>query len=155
MKAPLFARSITDVEARASAPAMYSHETRCQKDDRIDESHDPVPSPTPTITSFETKFLREGQIGPVGASLIPALRGGSDGTESDGVPKHERAMPFVVPLVQERTLLCSVKLGNGLESFRVTCDESSLTEQSGVLAHPVRLSKSPGIGGGLLLGAAL
>ena len=155
MKAPLFTRSITDVEARASAPAVYSHETRCQKDDRIDESHDPVSSPTPTRTLFKTKFLREGQIGPVGSSLIPALRGGSDGTERDGVPKHDRAMPFVPPLIRERTLLCFVELGNCLESFRVTCDESSLTEQSGVLVHTMRLSKSPGIGDGLLLGAAL
>jgi hypothetical protein len=42
-----------------------------------------------------------------------------------------------------------------LESFAVTRDESGATEKRGVLSHPMRLGKGPGIGDGLLFGAAL
>ena len=35
---------ITKVEAMESALALYSHETGCQEDDRIDTPHDPLVS---------------------------------------------------------------------------------------------------------------
>lgn len=149
MKAPLCAT--VNGEARASALAMYSHETGGQEDDGIDESNDPLVSPG----TSQTKFLREGQVGPVGSSLIPSLRGGSDGTQRDRIPKHGRAVPFVVPLVHERTALLFIKLGDHLESFWVPRDESRPTEQSGVLGHTMRLGKSPGIDDSPLRGAAL
>ena len=146
MKAPLRARSITNVEAREAALSMYSHETGCQEDDGIDESNNPFVSPSPN----KTEFLREGQVGSVGSSLIPPLRGGSDGTQSDRIPKHERAVPFVVSLVDERGAFLFIQLVDHLESFLVPRDESSPTEQHGVLGHTMRLGKSPGIGDGLL-----
>jgi len=127
------------------------HETSCQEDDGIDDSHDPFVSPF----AVNPKFLGEGQVGPVGSSLIPSLCGGSDGTQRDGIPKHERAVPFVVPLVLERMALLFFKRSNCLDVFGVTGDESGPTEQSGVLSHVMRLGPSPGIDDGLLLGAAL
>jgi hypothetical protein len=43
-------------------------------------------------------------------------------------------MPFVVPLIHERSALGFVKLGHPLESIGITCDDSSAAEQSSVLA---------------------
>jgi hypothetical protein len=42
-----------------------------------------------------------------------------------------------------------------LESLAVARDESGPTEESGVLSHPMRISKGSGIVDGLLFGAAL
>lgn len=139
------------------ALAIYSHETSCQKYDGIDDSNNPFVSPwiRMAICIRKTKFRGKRQIGPIGSSLIPSLRGGSDGTQTDRIPKHERAVPFVVPLVCERTSLLFIKFSDHLESVLVTCDKSSSAEQSGVLGHIMRLGKSPGIDDGLLRGGAL
>ena len=82
------------------------------------------------------------------------MRGRSNGAQRDGVPKHERAVPFVIPLVRQRSALCFIQLPNRLDIVRVPSDESGPTEQSGVLSHIVRLGKSLSIGNGLLGGGA-
>lgn len=59
-------------------------------------------------------------------------------------------MPFVVPFVYERIALLFIQLGDHLEAVWVTRNERSPAKERGVLRHPVRLSKSSGIGDNLL-----
>jgi len=128
-----------------------SHKTGGQEDNGINDSHDPFISP---FTS-NTKFLREGQIGPVGSSLIPSLRGGSHGTQGNRLPEHFGSVPLVIPLVDEGSALLFIELGKHLESFAVAGDQSCPTEKSRVLSHTMRLRKGSSISDGLLFGAAL
>lgn len=128
-----------------------TYETGSQEDDGIDDSHDPFISPF----TINAKILREGQVGAVGSRLIPSLRGGSDGTQRDRVPEHERAVPLMVPLVCKRVALLVIDLAEHLESLGVPRDEGGAAEQTGVLGHAMRLGESLGIGHGLLRGAAL
>jgi hypothetical protein len=129
----------------------YSHETGSQEDNGVDDAHDPFIS---TFTS-NAEFLRERQIGSIGSRLVPSLRRGAHGAQSNRVPKHFGAVPFVIPLVYEGSALLFIEIIQHLESFAVTRDESCPTEERGVLGHAMRLSKGSGIDDGLLFGAAL
>lgn len=147
MKAPLYIQ----VNQQNGWELANSHETGRQDDDGVDDSHDPFVAPFPS----QAELLREGQVGPVGSRLIPSLRGGSAGAHGDGIPKHGRAVPLVVPLVDERPSLIYIKLGYHLGSAGVSCHESSSPEPSGVLGHPMRLGKSPRCHYRLFRGSAL
>lgn len=129
----------------------YSHKTSSQKDDRIDNSHDPFSS----RCSNQAKFLREGQVGTVRSRLIPSLGSGSDGAQSDRVPEHEGAVPFVIALIYEGGALILRELSNHLEALGVPRDQSGATKQICVLRHLVRLGESSGIENSLLWRAAL
>lgn len=85
----------------------------------------------------------------------PSLGGGSDGTQADGVPKHEGAVPFMVVLVCESIALLFVQLGDGVIFVGVTGNEGRSTEQSRVLGHTVRFGEGLSIEDGLLFGTAL
>jgi hypothetical protein len=166
MKAPLFRRSIRNVhnvrygregkerkgkESGVDWSRVYSHKTGSQEDNGINDSHNPFIFPF----SSNAEFLREGQIGAIGSSLIPPLRGGSHGAQRNRVPEHFGAMPFVIPLVDEGSTLLLIELAKHLEPFAVARDESGPPEECGVLSHPVRLGKDAGIVDSLLFGAAL
>lgn len=135
----------------------YSHEASSQKDDGINDSDDPFVSAGDdfTLVVGEAESLGEGQVGAVGTGLIPALGGGTDGTEGDGVPKHERAMPFVIFLVGQGGALVSGQLVDRVEILGVTGDEGSATEEGGVLGHAIQLGKGLSIEDGLLSGGSL
>lgn len=130
---------------------MDSHQAGSQEDDGIDNTHDPF------ISAFtvNTKCTGEGQVGSIGSGLIPSLSGSSDGTQTDGVPEHEWAVPLVVPLVRQCSAFVLQKLLHGVESLGFTRDQSSPTKQLGMLGHIVRFGKSPGIKDGLVLGGTL
>ena len=149
IQAPLQSNLATDTNA---CDKVYSHETGCQEDDGVDKTDKPLVSPR---ARTDAELGREGQVSSIGTSLIPTLRSGSNGTQRNRVPKHERAVPFVVPLVYEcRALFCS-ELVDHLEIFCVTCYESSSTEKVGVLGQTVRLSEGSAIRGSLIGTAAL
>lgn len=97
----------------------------------------------------------ELQVRSVGASLIPSLCCGTDGTQSDGVPKHPGTMPLVGSLVLQRVLLVAVKALDVLESIGVSCNEGSAAEELGVLGQVVVLCESARIVHDLLDGLAL
>lgn len=127
------------------------HETSSQEDDSVDNTDNPLIF----SLSSDTKLLREGQVGAVGTSLVPTLGGSSDGAKGDGVPEHLGAVPLVLPLVDKGGALVLVQFGEGLESFGVAGDQSSSSEERGVLRHAVRLGEGPGINDGLVGADAL
>lgn len=122
MKAPL----LNNVSGRGLdyMVAENLHETRCQEDDSVDYSDDPL---VPALT-VDAEFLRERQVGAVGASLVPSLGGSSDRAKAHRVPEHLRAMPFVVFLVRERRALCFLELRDHLEPVRLACHETGAAE---------------------------
>jgi hypothetical protein len=85
---------------------MNGHETSSQEDDGVDQSNNPL---ILALTS-NAKLLRERQVGAVGTRLIPSLSGGTDGAQGDGVPEHDRAMPLVIPLIDEGIALLLAQL---------------------------------------------
>lgn len=62
MKAPLVTLSIASSVIEEAEAAIYSHQTGCQEDDRIDESHNPLVF---SSTTSDTELLWERQIGAV------------------------------------------------------------------------------------------
>src|SRR5699024_2166497 len=118
-----------------------SHEASSEENDGIDYSHDPFVLPF----TIDLKFFMEGQVGPVGSSLIPSLSGSSNGTKADRVPEHDRSMPFVVLLVCEGGTLLIIELGNRVEPIGITSDQRGSSKQIGVLRHAVRLGVGAGI----------
>lgn len=97
----------------------------------------------------------ECQVGTVGASLIPTLRGGSDGTEADRIPQHLRAVPFVVPLIFERPALFFGEVCDIVEVVHVARDHSRAAEEGGMFTQVVALGKRHCVFNGLLWGFAL
>lgn len=151
-------RSVTGTEAWSSALAWCLHEASGQKDDGIDDSYDPLRSPWIDFLGNwigKAELGGKRQVGAVGSSLIPSLGSGSDGTQGDGVPKHFGAVPFMVSLVRKCLTLWAFQLGHVVEAVGVTGNESSATEQIGMLGHVVRLCEEASIGDGLLGGEAL
>ena len=141
---------------------VYLHEAGGQKDDGVDGSDDPFVSARGDCTLSivqcrvpEAKGLGEGQIGAVGTGLIPTLGGGTDGTEGDGVPQHDRAIPFMVLLVGQGGALVAGQLVDQVEPLGVTGDEGGATEEIGVLGHAIQLGEGLSIEDGLLAGATL
>ena len=61
----------------------------------------------------------------------------------------------MVALVDQSLALISFKLGEMLESLRVSRDQGSPAEERGMLLHTMSLSPLPGIRDGLLLSFAL
>ena len=97
----------------------------------------------------------EGQIGTVRTGLIPALGGGSNGTERDGVPQHERSMPFVVFFVLESLTFIFMQRVDHVEALGVPGNESGTTEQVDMLRHAILFSEYAGILDSLLRSASL
>lgn len=129
----------------------YAHETGGQENDSIDEADNPLIASRPG----NAKLLGEGQIGAVGAGLVPALGGSSDGTERDGIPQHDGAVPFVVSLVGESGALVVRNVGRGLESVWLPRDKRGSAKQIGMLAEPIGFRELLGVGVGLFCGEAL
>lgn len=130
---------------------MRLHESGSQENDGIDQSHDPLVLPF----ASDTKFLWEGQVGTVRPCLVPSLRGCSNGTQTDRVPEHKRAIPLVIALVREHTALLIIELNHIVKVIGFTRNESSAAEEVGVLAQIMCCSKSSGISNSLFPGGAL
>jgi hypothetical protein len=130
---------------------MRLHEASCQKDNGIDNTNDPIISGC----TDESKLLGEGQIRAIGSSLIPTLGGGTNSTQTNRVPEHERTIPFVISLVSERGALCFIELADPVEIVRLTRDKSSPAKQVGMLGHAMHFGKESSICHGLLPGTAL
>lgn len=81
MKAPLGTRLINQCSRAAEFTRCnrYSHEAGRQKDNRIDESNNPLILPF----AVDMELFWERQVGAIGSSLIPSLGGGADGAQGD------------------------------------------------------------------------
>lgn len=121
---------------------MNLHQASSQEDDGIDETCDPRALGAHLV---KAKLLGETQVGTVGTGLIPALCGGSDGTEANGVPEHLGTVPLVIALVDESGTLVFGQVGEVLEPIGITCHESCLGEEADLVGHAVGLSKDASI----------
>jgi hypothetical protein len=121
---------------------LHSHETCSQENDRVDDADEP-------ILVCNAKLFRERQIGTVRTSLIPSLCGSSNGAESNRVPQHLGAMPFVVTFVYQRSALGFGKLLDLFEVFLIAGNQSSSGEKLCMLRHAVLFGKGAAIGGNL------
>lgn len=70
------------------------------------------------LTFTNTELHREGQVGTVGARLVPPLHSSADGADNDGEVQLKRLLPFVSLLEAEGLLLalCKIQL---LETTRI------------------------------------
>lgn len=133
-----------------------SHQTSRQKDDGVDNTDDPFTSFIRIVwRRVKAELLRERQVCAVRPSLIPTLRCSSDSTETDGVPEHGRAVPFVRVLIRQRLPLIVTKFGHLVEFLGIASDEGSAAEELDVLRHAIVSGKSLGIVYDLFFGCAL
>lgn len=136
MKAPLYIKSARQ-SSRQAGRQVPVHKTSSQEDHRVDNTNNPFVS----ALALNTEFLVELQVRSVGPGLIPSLCRGADGTESDGVPEHPGAMPFVGSLVLERILLVAIKTLDVLEPIGVSRNEGCAAKEFGVLGQVVVLGE--------------
>ena len=93
----------------------------------------------------DVKCLRERQVRTIGSSLIPSLGGGSNGTQRDRVPQHNRTVPLMGFLVGEGILLVFVKLRKAQKPIRLARDQSRSAKEVGVLFQAITLGESLGL----------
>ncbi|KAL9099544.1 MAG: hypothetical protein Q9163_004976, partial [Psora crenata] len=77
----------------------------------------------------DAKIDGPGQVGTVGAGLIPALHGSANGTEDDGEVEGKGLAPFVEDLIAESVPFDLVEIGDLLEGRGVLGDEGALFEE--------------------------
>jgi len=116
-----------------------ANEASCEKDDGVDNSNGPG-------FIFNAKLLGERQVGTIGTSLIPTLGGSTNGTKTNGIPKHHWAMPLVILFVLQSLALLLAQLGQAGEAVTVSCDEGSATKEFGMLSQVMFLSVSSSFG---------
>lgn len=71
----------------------------------------------------------EGEIGPVGASLIPSLDSCSDGVEDDCEVESLGVSPSVGHLVAQGLAVLFIKLDNAVDAWGILSDQCTLLEQ--------------------------
>lgn len=102
---------------------------------RIDKSNEPrvaltVPGGSargPTVRY--AKIGREVKVGSIGAGLVPALYGGSNGVEDDGKVKSLRVSPPVGQLIAQGLAILLIKLDDAVDAFGMLGDQCTLLEQ--------------------------
>lgn len=114
------------------------HETSGQKDDRVDEAHNPLIM----TLSIDAKFLREGQIGTIGTGLIPTLSRSTHSAKTDRVPEHKGSIPFVISFICKYAfLLFSQRYHILAPVLRISCHEGCPTKQVSMFAKIMGCSK--------------
>jgi hypothetical protein len=103
---------------------------------RVDESNEPRVLFTSTSSDAGTgngitdsKVVREGKVGSVGSSLIPALDGGRNGIEDDGEVECLWMFPSVCRLVVQNQTILLGEVGDMIDTARILCCQSALLEE--------------------------
>lgn len=91
------------------------------------------------------KLGRERQIRSVRTGLIPTLSSGSDRTEDDRIPKHERSGPNMILFILKLCDLLGQEIGVVVEIFWVTSDETGSAEEIAVFFKSAIDGESLGI----------
>ena len=102
---------------------------------RVDETNEPRISVTGAsrftvrATIGDTEFEGPGQVGAIGAGLIPSLDGSGDGIEDDGEIKNFRMPPPMGDFRSQELTIGFVQLGHVLDRMGALCDQSTLAEE--------------------------
>lgn len=124
----------------------HLHQAGREENDGVDQANDPFVSAW--LVDFE--FFGERQVGAVGSSLVPSLRGGANSAEADGVPQHLGTMPLVLFFVLQSVALVIGKAVHRVKPFRVSRDKSGIGKHVGMPLHAVESGPFFGVGDDLL-----
>lgn len=131
------------------------HESRCNVRRSVDQTLEPlVPGCVWVILQRNAEGIREGQVGTVRTSLIPALNGGTDGTQDDGEVQASGLSPFVQNLISDSVGLDLGHTGDLFECWRVLGDQGTLDKELSDVSKIVLASEEFDVGDNLGLGHA-